>query len=759
MAKDITPRRKGKMRRLLLLAAVAVLVLLGTFAFLLPYLLKHHIEQHSEEWIGRRVTIDHIVLNPFTFTYAVNGVRCLEPGSTEVFVSWKEISVKCDLWSGFLEHHWRFRQLRIRDPYIQVFQEGDRFNFSDLIELGASGTATNPAEQGTTRFSMENIQLSGGRIRYAGDLLKSPIGISDLEANCTRITSDNARMDFDLHFTIDGGGEAGGRFMIDTDRSLYAVHADIQSFALAPLLPYLQDFLHTTELRGDLDLALDLEDSWADTAALAAKGSLVLNQLAITDGAGNSLIGLQQGRVVLDTLNAKDQLFKLGLMRVDGFSTRYQQWADGSNTWTKALKLDTTTTAEGSMATLDAEPGNVFLLLADYIRLLGQEFVANQYTADSVSVVNASVEFEDFTPEQPVRFLLDQLAIRSSRISTATGTADFTLSTRLNGRGSLNSTFRFDPKNFHNVVAAATVKDLYLPHLDGYSRWYAAHPLTSGILGYAGTTSIQDGRIDSRNHLWVDNLRFGKQTAVHDTGIHVLPLRLGTALLRDVHGMIDLDIPVRGDLNDPAFKPWPIVWKVMKNLVVKAVAAPVRLVGGMLGDNDEGGSEEVRFPSLGTALGKEQCRALDALALLLKEKPELRVAMVPLAELKQETENWAAWKMKQAYLGLQAPLTATDSLRLEELSMRDSSFAAFLNTKVAIAGGASERERCLLAVGAEPARQAVGALEEQRQQVLRAYLERAGVPQDRMTFRAGTVDELAGRTGAPGFRFVVDVGG
>jgi len=742
---------------MVLVAGAVVLLLLGGVAFLLPYLLKRYIEQHSVAWIGRQVHIDRIVLNPFTLTYGVEGVECLEPEGSEVFVSWRSISVKADLWSGFREGRWRFRQLRITDPYVHVVQKGDRFNFSDLLALGGEDTAGTGAS--AVLFSMEGIQLTGGRVRYASDILKAPIGISGLMANCTRITSESARMDFDLHFTIDGGGEAGGRFMIDTDRSRYAVHADIRSFALAPLLPYLQDFLHTTALRGDLDLALDLEDSWADTAAFAAKGSLVLNQLAITDGAGNSLIGLQQGRLVLDTLNARDQLFKVGHLRMDGFSTRYQQWADGSNTWSKGLKLDTTTTAEGTTTTLDAEPGNIFLLLADYIRMLGQEFVANQYSADSLSVVNASIAFEDFTPEQPVRFRLDQLAIRSSRISTATGTADFTLSTRLNERGSLNSTFRFDPKDFHNVVADATVKDLYLPHLDGYSRWYAAHPLTSGILRYTGTTSIQQGRIDSRNHLSVDNLRFGKQTAVHDSGIYVLPLRLGTALLRDVHGMIDLDIPVKGDLNDPEFKPWPIVWQVLKNLVVKAAAAPVRLVGGMLGGNGEGGAQEVRFPSLATALDKDQRRALDALAALLKEKAELRVAMVPLVDLQQETENWAAREMKQAYLGLQTPLTTTDSLRVEELSLRDSSFTAFLDAKVPSTGGTSERERCLLAVGAEAARQAVGALEEHRQQAVRAYLVRAGVPEDRMTFRPGTVEELAGHAGAPGFRFVVDVAG
>lgn len=744
------------MRNLAVLLTALVL-LLGVLAFFLPYLLKRYIETHSVEWINRRITIDAITLNPFTFTYAIDGVTCFEPNSDEVFVSWKSISVNSNLWAGFRSSHWRFRHLRIREPYIHLVQHGERFNFSDLLELGGGEPANAASDTTPTVFSMEGIQLEGGSVRYASDLLKAPIAISGLYANCTRITSESARMDFDLHFNVEGGGEAGGSFKIDTDKSLYAINVDVNGLNLAPLLPYLQDFMHTTALRGSLDLGLNLEDSWADTAALAASGRLALNALDMTEGTGADLIGLRKGLVVLDTLNARGQTFKISQVRVDGLHTRFLQWADGSNTWTKALKLDSTATADSSGAVLAASPANIFVMLADYIRMLGQEFVANQYTADSLSVVNGAVEFEDFTPEKPFRYTLDLITVHSSRITTAGGTADFTAAARLNGRGQLNSTFKFDPKNFRNVQADLTVTDLSLPDLDAYSRWYAAHPISSGTLSYSGTTQIKDGRIDSKNHLQADNLRFGKKVAVHDTGIYILPFRLGAALLKDVHGKIDLDIPVEGDLNDPTFKPWPIVWKVLKNLVVKAAAAPVKLVGSMLGNKDEADVEEVRFPSLGTALGKDQRRSLDALAALLKEKPELRSALVPVTDMQQESEAWAAKQMKMQFLGLRAPMAQADSLRMEGLSLRDSSFTAFLKSKSPGPDGSSEIQRCLLAVGAEAVQQAVSAMEGKRQQAVQTYLEQAGIIPGRITFRPGAADEKTGHVGAPGYRFIVEV--
>lgn len=747
-------------RRLRLVWAIGavVLLVLGLAAFFFPFLLKRFIEKHSVEWIGRRVTIDRIVLNPFTFTYAVKGVTCYEPGSDEVFVSWRNIAVKSDLIDGFRNNHWRFRKLRIIDPYVHVAQQGDRFNFSDLLEMGSDGptdtTATEPVQ-----FSLEDIELSGGRIVYASDILKAPVAISGLQATCNRITSESARMDFDLGLSIDGGGRLDGGFEIDTERSLYAVRAELKEFTLAQLLPYLQDFMHTTTLQGQLDLGLDLADSWADTSALAVSGNLSLDGFGITDGEGAPLITMRQGQVVLDTLNARTQSFKLSRMAIDGLATRFQQWPDGSNTWTKVLKLDSTTTGDSTTTALAAAPSNIFVMLADYIRMLGQEFVASQYTADSLLLTDGAVEFEDFTPEKPFRYTLDRMDIRSSRITTAAGTADFTASARLNQRGMLTSTFRFDPKDFRNVAATLEVKDLSLPDLDAYSRWYAAHPITSGLLAYQGTTTIQNGKLDSQNHLAADNLRFGKKVAVHDTGIYILPLRLGTALLRDVNGRIDLDIPVTGDLNDPQFKPWPIVWKVLKNLVVKAAAAPVKLVGGLVGGQEEGGSvEEVRFASLSAALGKEQQRPLDALAALLKEKPELGAALVSVTDMREQAGEWAAKRMKMAFLGLAAPLAKEDSLRVEGLSLRDSSFTAFLNGRAPGTAGQPGRQRCLAAVGQEAAMQAVEATEQQRQEAVRQYLAKAGIAPGRIIFRNGTEEELAGFIGAPGFRFVVDVG-
>ncbi|MFT3884474.1 MAG: DUF748 domain-containing protein [Flavobacteriales bacterium] len=753
---DVQPRRTGRKRRWIVIGGVLA-VLLALFVFFLPYLLKRYIEKHSVEWIDRKVTIDYLILNPLTFKYGIYGVKCYEPhGSDTVFVSWDAISVRSNLWKGFRENDWRFTHVLIRKPYFHLVQRKDRFNFTDLIELGGTDTVPS-ADTSTTRFSMEDIQLEDGTIDYVSDVLKAPVTVQRLNATSTRITSDDARMDFALDFGLASGGDVKGGFTIDTDRSLYTIDARLGRFALPQLLPYLQDFMHAKDLKGLVDLDLDLRDSWVDTTALAVSARLDMQDLAIADANGEPLLGLKKGLVQLDTLNAKDKRFKLSQVLVDGLDTRYRMWADGSNTWTKALILDRTDTGDGSVK-LAASESNVFVMLADYIKMLGQDFVANQYTADSMVFANGHVRFEDFTPEKPFRYDLSRLDVRSSRISTAQGTADFSVSALLNDRGKLKSLFRFDPKNFGNVQAEMLVDDLALQDLDPYSRWYAAYPLQQGVLVYTGKTTIQEGKLDSENHLLVDRLKFGRKTDVHDTGIFVLPLRLAAGLLKDVNGHIDLDIPVKGDLKDPSFKVWPIVWQVLKNLVVKAGAAPVRLIAGAFKDVDEKDLESVRFGPTQATVDKPQQKALDMLVKLLEERPAFTVDLVPLMDKQQTEEEWAAFAVKKRYLRLDGELKNKDSTKVAELSLRDEEFLKWLDEQSPGTKGRPERARCLALVGVDAVRKAIAVQEEARKNAVAAYLKEAKVDAKRYRFRAGTKEELAGFTGDPGYRFVFDTG-
>ena len=742
-------------KRWLIVLVVVLSTALLAMALLLPYLLKRYIESHSEEWINRRVTIDRIILNPFTFRYAATGVTCYEPHSEEVFVSWKDISVRINLWSGLRENDWRSEGLRIVSPYFHIVQDGDRFNFSDLLELGGDDTTTmDPAS--TTRFTMADIILSDGRIEYESDALAAPVGVKDLRAKCTLISSERARMDFDLGLQLEAGGRLEGGFMLDTELERYGINAQLRAFALQQLLPYLQDFLASKALTGAMDVDLNLLDSYSDTTGLAMSAGLTLSGVGLVDPNGERLFGLKQANARLDTLVARDQRVEMGEVVLNGAEIKFVLLNDSTDNWTRLLNQDSTTVAGGGTSTRHrASESNVFVLLADYIRYLGQQIVASEYTAKKLALTNSTVRFEDHTPAQPFQYTISGIDINANRITSDQEAGKVTASAVLQETGRLRGKATFDPKNIRNVEVDLTVDDLALNHLDAYGRWYAAHPLEDGVLAYATKTIVRDGRLDSQNHMRVDRLKVGRRVEEHDPGIYVLPLRLAAGLLKDVNGVVELDVPVRGDLKDPQFRVWSIVWQVLKNLLVKAASAPGRLLVRAVDGADEADLERVRFNYLQTGPGRSQEKTLRNLASALRSKPELSVDLVPILDKGAEVKEVAVFQAKKAFLFPdRTMINGADSTRIQEMNTRDSVFTAFVNERTPSLDGRSLHERCLALFGAEEAGRIAEEIEYARRESTMQVLLQEGVEAGRLRYRDGTAEELAGQRGVPGYRFV-----
>ena len=66
--------------------------------------------------------------------------------------------------------------------------------------------------------------------------------------------------------------------------------------------------------------------------------------------------------------------------------------------------------------------------------------------------------------------------------------------------------------------------------------------------------------------------------------------RFAIALLKDRNGVIDVDLPVTGSLDDPQFKLGPLIWKAALNLLTKIATAPFALLGSLFG-----GGEQMNF--------------------------------------------------------------------------------------------------------------------------------------------------------------------
>jgi hypothetical protein len=107
-----------------------------------------------------------------------------------------------------------------------------------------------------------------------------------------------------------------------------------------------------------------------------------------------------------------------------------------------------------------------------------------------------------------------------------------------------------------------------------------------------------------------------------------LPLKLAVALLKDRNGVIDIDLPMTGSLDDPKFRLGPLIWKAFVGLLTKIATAPFALIGSLFG-----GGPEVNFVDFEPGeitldpAGQEKMAAVKK---ALVERPALQVD-VPMA--------------------------------------------------------------------------------------------------------------------------------
>jgi uncharacterized protein involved in outer membrane biogenesis len=164
-------------------------------------------------------------------------------------------------------------------------------------------------------------------------------------------------------------------------------------------------------------------------------------------------------------------------------------------------------------------------------------------------------------------------------------------------------------------------ENISLPVFNPYSGKFAGYNIAKGKLFTELHYQIDNRRLEAQHKIRIDQLEWGDATA--DKGEATLPVKFATSLLKDADGVINLDIPVSGTLDDPTLRIGPIVWQVIKNILSKAVTAPFRALGALFK-----GAEEAQFidfqPGLAT-LEPVAAERLNALGKSLAPKADLRI--------------------------------------------------------------------------------------------------------------------------------------
>ncbi|MCF6155323.1 MAG: DUF748 domain-containing protein [Candidatus Brocadia sp.] len=153
-----------------------------------------------------------------------------------------------------------------------------------------------------------------------------------------------------------------------------------------------------------------------------------------------------------------------------------------------------------------------------------------------------------------------------------------------------------------------------------YSGKFAGYKIEKGKLSLELQYKLSQKILIGENHIVMDQFTLGEKIESPDAT--TLPVRLAVAILKDSRGVIDLNLPVRGDLNDPQFRLVPLIIKAFVNLIAKAATSPFKMLGALVGVEGEE-LDFVLFAPGSHALSQEQQSKLGKIARALRERPQL----------------------------------------------------------------------------------------------------------------------------------------
>lgn len=198
-----------------------------------------------------------------------------------------------------------------------------------------------------------------------------------------------------------------------------------------------------------------------------------------------------------------------------------------------------------------------------------------------------------------------------------------------------------NPKAFTDI--ALKFQNIDMTNLSPYTGKFIGNKLEKGKMNVELDYKINDSIMHGGNRVVLKQLTLGESVESEDA--ISAPVGLAIALLKDSDGVIDLDVPVTGDVDAPDFAVGHVVWTAFKNLIVGVATAPFRFLGDMLGMSAQE-LENIHFERGKAHLLPPEKEKLDKLAGVFESK---KMLVLKVAGSYDESRDLLAMKTAKMY--------------------------------------------------------------------------------------------------------------
>jgi uncharacterized protein involved in outer membrane biogenesis len=410
------PSRRRTVKRLFV-GGIAFLILFGLFGFLAgPPLARMLLVDILQKQLHRPTTVGDIHINPYALSAEIKDLRIGDDAGGET-AGFDRLQVNLAS-SSIFRGGPVIEEVRLEGPRLRLVREATgRYNVSDLI-----GEWTKPSEGSPPHFSVNNIQVSGGRLEFDDRPAGKQHMVADLKLALPFISNLPTHTEIFVEpafsAVIDGAPlnlEGRSRPFADVHESELALvlnNLELPRYAAyAPLtLPFV-----LVDGRLDADLRLVFRSGPQQPATLGLSGTVGLRQLRLQEGDGRPLLALASLTLPLADMQPLQARFGFGQIRLDALEAHVRVDRDGRLNWLTMIDSLAGPPADSSASAPAAAPAATSLA----------------WSVEGLQLAKATLHWQDDSAPPPLTATVHGIELNLGRLDSSFAaplTLDATLS-------------------------------------------------------------------------------------------------------------------------------------------------------------------------------------------------------------------------------------------------------------------------------------------------------------------------------------------
>lgn len=526
-------------------------------------------------------------------------------------------------------------RINLSDGHLDVGRDRDgKINWQQLFAGKGdtpeqAGSQPAPGQPSPWKFLLKSFELDNFRSEVMDQtaLAEKPLyHLRDLQVRVSEVDGKSP-MNFEAGFGLEQGGKVVLRGKVDPASPSVEANVNLAGVDLTPVKPYLEPFITLT-----LDSAAVSTDGVfrygqpGGGPKLSYEGSFGVDKLSLSQpGAKETYLGWGAMQIPKIKLAIEPNGLQIDEIRLSKPVGQVIIAEDGTVNLAKIVKEQPA--ADGAAAPAKQKPTGAAQKRPPRSKAKpagsGDSFPFN---IGRVRIEDGNMVFADLSLKPKFMTRIHALKGTVGKLSSKKKSlSEIKLDGRVDKYGLVKISGALDINDFkRSTDITLAFRNVEMANISPYSGRFAGRRIKSGKLSLDLKYKIKTNKLMGDNKIIVDNLVLGEKVESPDAVN--LPLDLAIALLADSNGRIDLGLPVSGDLDNPQFSIGAIIWKTLVNVIVKAVTAPFRALGSLLGGGAEKFSAVEFDPGKAELLPPEQ-EKLKKVGEALQKRPKLKLVV------------------------------------------------------------------------------------------------------------------------------------